>query len=112
MSTAQLTRYNNITITNPEKAEIDLYNTDNIDTIDDIYSDKKIQRQIKRIIDVTCTVAGLMVIFPLLLLIAVLIKLDSPGPVLFKQKGWTNGKNSISQVRTCTGRGSQAARAS
>jgi len=86
MSTAQLTRYNNITITNPEKAEIDLYNTDNIDTIDDIYSDKKIQRQIKRIIDVTCTVAGLMVIFPLLLLIAVLIKLDSPGPVLFKQK--------------------------
>lgn len=45
-----------------------------------------IQRDVKRIIDVVLSLIGILVFLPLMLVIAVLIKLDSPGPVLFKQK--------------------------
>jgi Undecaprenyl-phosphate glucose phosphotransferase len=41
---------------------------------------------IKRALDVAMTLAILTLIFPLLLTIAILIKLTSPGPVIFKQR--------------------------
>ena len=41
---------------------------------------------VKRLFDLAITTAGLLLIWPLLLLIAVLIKLDSPGPTVFKQQ--------------------------
>lgn len=40
---------------------------------------------IKRLFDVLCSVLGLLVLAPLLLLAAIWIKLDSPGPALFRQ---------------------------
>jgi lipopolysaccharide/colanic/teichoic acid biosynthesis glycosyltransferase len=40
----------------------------------------------KRIIDVTGAVAGLVLLSPLMLVIAVLIRLDSPGPIFFRQR--------------------------
>ncbi|MCX5493639.1 undecaprenyl-phosphate glucose phosphotransferase [Kaistia dalseonensis] len=40
----------------------------------------------KRIFDVVFATIGLVVLSPLLLLTAILIKIDSPGPVLFRQK--------------------------
>lgn len=40
-------------------------------------------RAVKRILDVVLSLLGLVVIAPLLLVIAVLIRLDSPGPVLY-----------------------------
>ncbi len=40
----------------------------------------------KRIFDVTAAGLGLVILGPLLLLIALLVKLDSPGPALFKQR--------------------------
>ncbi|MCA9475910.1 MAG: sugar transferase, partial [Nitrospira sp.] len=40
---------------------------------------------IKRTIDITVSLVGLAVFAPLFLLIALLIKLDSRGPVFFKQ---------------------------
>lgn len=40
-------------------------------------------RVVKRILDVVLSLLGLVVIAPLLLVIAVLIRLDSPGPVLY-----------------------------
>ncbi|MBQ6936516.1 MAG: sugar transferase [Clostridia bacterium] len=40
----------------------------------------------KRLIDIVLSAAGLLVLSPVLVVIAVLIKLDSKGPVLFKQK--------------------------
>ena len=43
-------------------------------------------KPIKRIIDLTLSIAGLVVLSPVLLVLAFAIKLDSPGPVLFKQK--------------------------
>jgi lipopolysaccharide/colanic/teichoic acid biosynthesis glycosyltransferase len=42
-------------------------------------------RAIKRVFDVVFAAVGLAVLSPLILLIAVVIKLDSPGPVLYKQ---------------------------
>lgn len=40
----------------------------------------------KRVVDVVLSFLGLAVLWPFLLIIALLIKLDTPGPVLFKQK--------------------------
>lgn len=40
----------------------------------------------KRVMDVLISVTALVVLFPVLLLIAIAVKLESQGPVLFKQK--------------------------
>ena len=44
------------------------------------------QRTLKRVLDVAVSVAGLTFLSPLLLAVAVAVRLDSPGPVLFRQK--------------------------
>jgi lipopolysaccharide/colanic/teichoic acid biosynthesis glycosyltransferase len=40
----------------------------------------------KRILDILVSLVGLICLFPLLLLAAVLIKLDSRGPIFFRQE--------------------------
>ena len=40
----------------------------------------------KRVFDITMAAAALLVLAPLLLLIAAVVKLDSPGPVFFRQQ--------------------------
>lgn len=84
MSTAELLTKTQITkIDDKVKSKAtDIYG----ETVEDIYSDKQIQWNIKRFIDITGTIIGIMLISPLLLAVALLIKLDSPGPILFKQK--------------------------
>jgi len=47
--------------------------------------DAKIRRSVKRVFDVVMSAAVLLLLLPLLILVAVVIKLDSPGPALFKQ---------------------------
>lgn len=47
---------------------------------------KKSYQQWKRILDVMLSAAGLIVLFPLFLILVLAIKADSPGPVLFRQK--------------------------
>jgi exopolysaccharide biosynthesis polyprenyl glycosylphosphotransferase len=44
------------------------------------------QMAIKRTMDVVLTTAGLAVVWPLFMLIAVAVKLDSKGPVIFRQR--------------------------
>jgi exopolysaccharide biosynthesis polyprenyl glycosylphosphotransferase len=44
------------------------------------------QRVLKRTLDVAVSVVGLVLLSPLFLVVAVAIRLDSPGPVLFRQK--------------------------
>lgn len=46
--------------------------------------DKKIQKIIKRCIDYSVSLIGLIMFVPFFLILAILIKLDSKGPVLFK----------------------------
>lgn len=43
------------------------------------------ERLIKRIFDIVFSLSALTVLSPMLVLVALLIKLDSPGPVMFKQ---------------------------
>ena len=50
------------------------------------------KRCLKRIIDFVLALIGCIVLSVFLLIIAVLIKIDSPGPVLFKQKRIAQGK--------------------
>jgi exopolysaccharide biosynthesis polyprenyl glycosylphosphotransferase len=44
------------------------------------------QRTLKRVLDVTVSTFGLVLLSPLFLAVAIAIMLDSPGPVLFRQK--------------------------
>ena len=47
---------------------------------------KPVQWKLKRIFDIFCVLLGSIIISPMLLVVAMAIKLDSRGPVLFKQK--------------------------
>ena len=51
------------------------------------------QKFMKRLIDLVLSVCGLVVLAPVLLLLVIAIKLDSPGPVLFRQKRVGVGKS-------------------
>jgi O-antigen biosynthesis protein WbqP len=42
--------------------------------------------KLKRLIDIVISILGLVFLLPIFLLIIIAIKIDSPGPVLFKQK--------------------------
>ena len=44
-----------------------------------------LDRQIKRFVDLTLTSIGVIIISPLLVCIAIAVKLSSPGPILYKQ---------------------------
>ena len=45
----------------------------------------------KRIFDIVISFVGLLILFPFFLIIALLIKIDSKGPVFFKQIRITKG---------------------
>ena len=53
---------------------------------------KKIYPFIKRLVDFFVALVGLVVLSPLFLVIAILIKLDSSGPVIYSQKRVTIGR--------------------
>jgi putative colanic acid biosysnthesis UDP-glucose lipid carrier transferase len=59
---------------------------------------------LKQIMDLVLGVILLVVLSPLLLVVALLIRLDSPGPVIFKQKrlGFNNRSFDIYKFRTMT----------
>src|SRR5918995_4049719 len=44
------------------------------------------QRTLKRVLDVTVSLGGLVLLSPLFLAVAIAVRLDSPGPVFFRQK--------------------------
>ncbi|OEU81367.1 MAG: hypothetical protein BA873_09140 [Desulfobulbaceae bacterium C00003063] len=47
---------------------------------------KDLQLGVKRVVDIIGSLTGILLFSPLMLLIAVLIKVTSPGPVLFRQE--------------------------
>lgn len=51
-----------------------------------MHSQHRLYDIVKRIVDVTMALAGLIAFAPLLLVIIILIKFDSPGPIFYKQK--------------------------
>ncbi len=50
------------------------------------YQEKKYTDQVKRIIDIVFSSTALFVLFPFFCLLGLIIKLDSPGPVIFSQQ--------------------------
>ena len=53
----------------------------------------------KRIIDFVLALIGLIVLSPMYLILAIIIKLDSPGPVLFRQIRMKKGKEIFCMVK-------------
>lgn len=43
-------------------------------------------RAVKRMIDILCSIVGIVLSSPIMLVTAIAIKIDSPGPVIFKQE--------------------------
>jgi Undecaprenyl-phosphate glucose phosphotransferase len=64
----------------------------------------KIERFVKRVVDIIGAGAGLLLLSPLMLAIAIVIKLDSSGPVFFKQSrsGFNGRLFRIVKFRTMT----------
>jgi Undecaprenyl-phosphate glucose phosphotransferase len=64
----------------------------------------QIQRTAKRVFDVVVSATGLVVLSPLLALVAIAIKLDSRGPVLFRQTrhGYNNETIRVFKFRSMT----------
>ena len=50
-----------------------------------VYANKTVYHIIKRVLDVICSIVALIILSPLLLITAIAIFIDDPGPVLFKQ---------------------------
>lgn len=57
-----------------------------LETIDEILEKRKIQLILKRTFDIVVSFIGLLILSPIFLIIAIAIKLDSKGPVFFKQE--------------------------
>lgn len=53
--------------------------------IDEILKKRKIQLVLKRIFDIVVSFIGLLILSPIFLIIAIVIKLNSKGPVFFRQ---------------------------
>jgi putative colanic acid biosynthesis UDP-glucose lipid carrier transferase len=62
------------------------------------------ERLVKRILDFMCAVCGIIFLLPFFILIALAIKLDSPGPILFVQSryGFKGKRFRILKFRTLT----------
>lgn len=55
--------------------------------------------RIRRAMDIVLSAILLVVVAPLMLGLAVAIKLDSPGPVMFRQKRWAGGKQTFDLLK-------------
>lgn len=53
--------------------------------IDEILRSRKVQFMIKRLFDIVASFIGLVILLPVFLVVAVAIKLDSEGPIFFRQ---------------------------
>jgi len=59
------------------------------------------QKIIKRLLDVLISFTLLILLFPLFLLFSFLIKLDSQGPIIFKQKRLGKNGKSFTIYKLC-----------
>ena len=64
----------------------------------------QLQRVAKRVFDVLVAAAGVVILSPLLTIVAIAVKLDSPGPVLFRQTrhGYNNETIRVFKFRSMT----------
>jgi lipopolysaccharide/colanic/teichoic acid biosynthesis glycosyltransferase len=55
----------------------------------------RLQLAAKRVIDIAASMSALLVLLPVFVVLAALIRLDSPGPVFFRQVRWGQGGKKI-----------------
>lgn len=72
--------------------------------VNSLVTTKGLQFLVKRIIDVTGASLGLLLLSPVLWIIILLIRLDSPGPILFRQirRGYRGTPFQVLKFRTMT----------
>ncbi len=80
----------------------DIMRTDEVRPYYDVLQKHKVSLILKRIFDFTVSLILLLLIWPLLIIIAIAVKLDSPGPAFYKQERVTtyNRKFKIWKFRT------------
>lgn len=71
-----------------QKADLScsLYGDDNDESYDDNHVTSKEYIIIKRVIDIVCSFCSLIVLMPIFIIVGILIKLESKGPVFFSQE--------------------------
>src|SRR5690554_344438 len=47
---------------------------------------RKVYLLFKRLFDIVLSITALIILFPVFIIVGIAIKLDSPGPIIFKQK--------------------------
>lgn len=62
-----------------------LYEGTNSD-LEIVYEEKKMYSIIKKIIDIVCSVIGLVILSPIFIVISIFIKFESKGPIIFSQE--------------------------
>ncbi len=55
----------------------------------------------KRLFDLIFAAAALIALTPLIIVVAILIKLDSPGPIFFVQRRWRISRSTIHAAGSC-----------
>ncbi|MGL5579116.1 MAG: sugar transferase, partial [Fusobacteriaceae bacterium] len=50
----------------------------------------------KRLFDIVASLVGLIVFLPLMIVVGIIVKMTSPGPILFSQKRLTKGMKEFS----------------
>ena len=68
--------------------------TDSVRKYYDILAKRKCSLIFKRVFDVVCSLILLVILSPVFLILAIAIKIDSPGPVFYRQERVTQyGRN-------------------
>lgn len=57
------------------------------------------KRYVKRLLDIFLSALGMIILSPAFVIVAILVKLDSPGPLLFKQKRVGKDKSHFSMYK-------------
>lgn len=57
------------------------------------------KRYVKRLLDIFLSALGMIILSPVFVIVAILVKLDSPGPLLFKQKRYGKEKSYFSMYK-------------
>ena len=76
----------NITLLEAEFKDDNYVDIPNLEKQLNLTTKQLIYLPIKRLLDIIFSLIGLIVLSPLFIIVAIIIKLDSPGPIFFKQK--------------------------
>ena len=74
------------------------------------YEDKPLYEAMKRAFDILASLLALVVVSPLMLVIAIAVRLDSPGPALFRQERVGRGERRFKLMKFRTMRAGEHAR--